>query len=130
MPTAKSLSTVVCGDGIVGLSCALELRKRGLETVLVGPGAARGASWGNAGHIAAEQIEPLASLATLRSLPHRLFSRGGALALPPRDIAKWLPFSLRLLGAAAPRRFAAGKQALTGLLAEAMPAWRRLLTAV
>src|SRR5204862_420667 len=81
----------------------------------------------NAGHIAIEQVEPLASMRTVRSLPRRLFSRGGAVALPARDIAAWLPFSLRLLAAARPKRFDAGKAALAALLAAALPAWRRLV---
>src|SRR3546814_15256480 len=44
-----------------------------------------------------------------------------------RDIGAWLPFSLRLLRAARPARFAAAKAALRRLLADAMPAWARLL---
>ena len=87
----------------------------------------RGASWGNAGHIATEQVEPLAALATLRSFPRRLFWRGGALALPPGAWRHWLPFAIALVAAARPRRFDAGKQALRSLLRCALPAWRRLL---
>jgi D-amino-acid dehydrogenase len=85
------------------------------------------ASWGNAGHIAIEQIEPLASRATIRSMPRRLFWRGGALSLPLRDIAAWLPFALRLVAATDPARFRKGRAALTNALGDAMGAWRRLL---
>ncbi|WP_294335942.1 FAD-binding oxidoreductase [uncultured Sphingomonas sp.] len=121
-------SAIVVGNGVVGLSVAIALQQRGVATTIVAPDADwRGASWGNAGHIAVEQVAPLASRATLRSLPARLFSRGGALALPPRDVATWLPFGLNLLRASAPDRFEAGKTALSALLATAMPAWRRLL---
>ncbi|MGL4543690.1 MAG: NAD(P)/FAD-dependent oxidoreductase, partial [Polymorphobacter sp.] len=80
--------------------------------------------WGNAGHIAVEQVEPIASWATLRSAPRRHFARGGALDLPAAAIGAWLPFGLRLMHAAT--RFAAGKAALSRLLAGAMPAWQRL----
>jgi D-amino-acid dehydrogenase len=66
-------------------------------------------------------------MATVRSMPRRLFWRGGALSLPLRRIAAWLPFSLRLLRATTPARFARGKAALEGALALAIPAWRRLL---
>lgn len=123
-------TAIVIGGGIVGMSCALNLQKRGIATILVDPEPAadrRGASWGNAGHIAVEQVEPLASPATIRSFPRRLFWRGGALSLPLRDLGAWLPFSLRLMAAARPRRFAAGKAALTAMLAQALPAWSRLL---
>ena len=57
---------------------------------------ARAASWGNAGHIATEQVEPLASAKTIRGAWGRSFRRGGALALPLGGIGEWLPFSLRL----------------------------------
>jgi D-hydroxyproline dehydrogenase len=120
-------SALVIGGGIVGQAIALKLQSHGIATILVDPAATRPASWGNAGHIAVEQVEPLASWATIRSFPRRLFMRGGALGLPPRDVRAWLPFALRLLLASGPRRFAAGQTALTGLLGAAMPAWRSLL---
>lgn len=121
-------SAIVIGDGVVGLNVALALQRRGTQVTIVAPDAAwRGASWGNAGHIAVEQVAPLASLATVTSVPRRLFSRGGALALPLRAIAAWLPFSLRLLAAARPARFRRGKAALAAMLATAIPAWQRVL---
>jgi D-amino-acid dehydrogenase len=113
---------------VVGLSCAIHLQLKGISTTLIDPQPeGRGASWGNAGHIAVEQVEPLASPATVRSFWRRLFWRGGALSLPVRDIGAWLPFALRLMAAARPERFAAGKAALGGFLSKAMPAWSRLL---
>ena len=121
-------SAAVIGDGLVGLSVAIALQRRGTAVTLIAPDAPwRGASWGNAGHIAVEQVAPLASLATIRGVPRQLFSRGGALGLSPRDIAAWLPFGMRLLRASAPARFARGKAALAAMMATAMPAWRRLL---
>ena len=109
------------------MSCALNLQARGIATSIVDPGTLRAASLGNAGHIAVEQVEPLASIATLRALPGQLFSRGGPVSLPLREIGTWLPFALRFARAAAPARFRAGKQALTRLAAAAVPAWRRQL---
>ena len=87
----------------------------------------RAASWGNAGHLAIEQIDPLASAANLRSLPGRLFAFGGPVALPLRDAVAWLPFGMRLVAAAAPQRFAHGRRVLSALLSQAMPAWQRLV---
>ncbi|MEG3175768.1 FAD-binding oxidoreductase [Sphingomonas sp. RB3P16] len=118
----------VVGGGVVGLSCALRLAQRG-HCVTVVDRASRGdaASWGNAGHIATEQVAPLASLATLRSAAGRLFVRGGALDLPPAHTATWLPFVLRMIAAAYPPRFAKGKRALGAMLADAVPAWQRLV---
>ncbi|HEX7012505.1 MAG TPA: FAD-binding oxidoreductase [Steroidobacteraceae bacterium] len=118
-------SAIVVGGGIIGLCSALALQRRGVSVTLLEPDRARrAASWGNAGHIATEQVEPLASWAMIRSVPRRLFCVGGAVALPPRDIAHWLPFSVALIGAAT--RFDSGCATLGSLLAQAMPAWREL----
>lgn len=130
MPNRKSppATALVIGGGVIGLTIALALQQRGIATTLVDPGEPeRAASWGNAGHIAVEQVEPLASGKSIRSAWRRLFWRGGALALPLRGIGAWLPFSLRMLGASRRGRFEAGKAELRSLLATAMPAWRYLL---
>ena len=127
MKPDKAASAVVVGGGIIGLACALHLRTRGLPTMLLDAGGPMPpASVGNAGHLAVEQVEPLASLRTLASVPQRLFSRGGALGLPPRAIATWLPFACRLAWCSQPRRFHSGKAALASLLSRALPAWQRL----
>ena len=125
--TQPSETAIVVGGGIVGMCCGLNLQRRGINTLVIDPvSVRRAASWGNAGHIAVEQVEPLASPAAVRSFPRRLFWRGGALALPLRGIAAWLPFSLRLLAASRPSRYSKGKTALRPILAESLPAWRRL----
>lgn len=124
---AKPANALVVGGGIVGLACAIDLQRRGIATLVCDPALpVRSASFGNAGHIAVEQVEPLAAPGALASLPRRLFSRGGAAAFPLRDIGAWLPFGCRLLSASSPARFAAGTRALRSLLAEALPAWQRL----
>lgn len=120
--------SLVIGGGVIGLNVALQLQAQGFQVTLCDSGNRESASYGNAGHIATEQVEPLASMATVRSAWRRWFMRGGALSLPPQGIGAWLPFSLRMIGAAQPARFAHGKAALGGLISEAMPAWRRRMT--
>jgi D-amino-acid dehydrogenase len=125
MSISPPRTAVVIGGGVVGSACGLRLADAGVAVTLIDDAPAqRPASWGNAGHIAVEQVEPIASWATLRSAPRRHFARGGALDLPVAAIGAWLPFGLRLTAAAT--RFDAGKAALTRLMAGAMPAWRRL----
>jgi len=122
-------NAIVIGGGVIGSIAAYALQRRGIATRLIDPDPEwRGASCGNAGHIAADEVHPLASPATLRGLPRQLFSRGGPVALPPRDIAVWLPFGLRLISAT--WRYEAGVRALSSLQAEALPAWRRLVAAL
>ncbi len=119
-------TALIIGGGLVGLSAAVRLQNIGADVTLFEPEEKpKGASWGNAGHLAVEQVQPLASPATIRSAYSRLFPRG-ALALPASQIATWGPFAWRMLRASTPARFAAGTNALSALLAEAMPAWRRL----
>jgi D-amino-acid dehydrogenase len=120
-------NTGVVGGGIIGLCCALQLQRAGHKTWLIDPTRdRRPASFGNAGHIAIEQTEPLASRATIRSAWSRLDVRGGAVSLPWQQAHRWLPFALAFCRAAQPKRFEQGKAALSSLAAEAMPAWRRL----
>ncbi len=119
-------TVMVIGGGLIGLSIAVQLQRSGIAVTLFEPQQnPQGASWGNAGHLAVEQVQPLASPATVRGALRQLYPRG-PLALPVREMATWAPFALRLLRASTPARFASGTAALSGLLAEAMPAWRRL----
>lgn len=130
---APSSTALVIGGGVVGRACSLALQRGGWSTTLVDPDFAADAagmppSWGNAGHIATEQVEPLASLAALRSAPGRWWGRGGALDFrQPWRHAGWIASYLR---ACAPSRFEAGRSALRGLLAESLPAWQRLVQAL
>jgi D-amino-acid dehydrogenase len=120
-------TAIVIGGGVIGSVAALALQRRGIATRIVDPDPDwRGASGGNAGLIAVDEVDPLASRATLKRLPAMLFSRGGPVGLPLRDIGAWLPFGLRLIAASNPARFAAGRAALSSLLGHAVPAWRRL----
>ncbi|MGF7151420.1 D-amino-acid dehydrogenase [Sphingomonas zeicaulis] len=120
-------TALVIGAGVIGHASAIALQRAGLAVTLVAPPTGPEASWGNAGHIATEQVEPLASRATIMSAHRRVFVRGGALGLPPRDIAAWLPFSMRLLRSSGASQFAAGARALGSMLGGALPAWRALL---
>jgi D-amino-acid dehydrogenase len=120
-------SYLVIGGGLVGAASALRLQAAGFAVTLIDPGdSRRAASFGNIGHIAAEQVSPLASRESLRTFPGRLFGLGGPLDFRWRDAGLWLPWAFRFIAASEPARHARGQQALTAILAHALPAWRRL----
>ncbi|MBL0932952.1 MAG: FAD-dependent oxidoreductase, partial [Alphaproteobacteria bacterium] len=117
-------TALVIGGGFVGAAAARRLQQAGFATTLIDAGdPSRAASFGNAGHLASEQVTPLASIATLLSLHKRLYSAGGPAAFPPRDIGAWLPFGLRLIAASTPSRYEAGSRALTPIAVAALPEW-------
>ena len=104
---------LVIGGGVVGLSSALALARAGHAVTVLEPDAARqAASWGNAGHIATEQVAPLASPDTLMSAWRRRFAAGGAMDLPLAQAGTWLPFALRFLNASSSDRFEDGCNAM------------------
>ncbi len=74
----------VIGAGIVGLSCALWLQKKGFDVTLIDPAdPGSGASSGNACTIADYACVPVNSPAIFKSLPKLLFSPDSPLSLRP-----------------------------------------------
>jgi D-hydroxyproline dehydrogenase len=125
---SKPREIIVVGGGIIGTTCALQLQAQGIATILIDKQYdSKTASWGNIGHIATEQIEPLASRKTLKSLPRRLFIRGGPVALPISQLATWVPFAYHFLKAARTTQFSRGCQTLAALSQDALKAWQNLL---
>ena len=122
------------GGAIVGVTAALALRRAGLAVTLIDPASASKPVWhggetgpaslGNAGHLAAEQIRPLAHPAMLAKLPGRLFANGGALDCGWRRPSAWMPWAVH--AAARLPRWREAEHALATLLADALPAWTRL----
>ncbi|MHC1479192.1 NAD(P)/FAD-dependent oxidoreductase [Frateuria aurantia] len=116
---------LVIGAGIIGRTCALQLARLGVSVTLLDDDARLQApSWGNAGHIAIEQTAPLASPDSVRQAWARWYGRGG-----PMDIRRpWaiVPWLTRFLAASKSAQFTRGQHLLRELLADAMPAWRRL----
>lgn len=128
---AVPASVVVIGGGVVGLASAVAMARRGLSVTVVDADRDRqAASWGNAGHLAVEQLTPLASPASLRGAWRRRFAAGGALDLPLAGVRGWAPFVPRFIAASRPGQVRAGTAALGGLLAEAVPAWQRLAATI
>lgn len=121
-------SLIIVGGGMVGAACALRLQAAGAAVTLIDPGPAeRASSFGNAGHIAVEQVEPLSSWSTVLGAPGQLFWVGGPLDFRLSDIPAWLPWTARFLASCRASQFRRGSEALGRLMFPAVEAWRGLL---
>jgi D-hydroxyproline dehydrogenase len=99
-------AVAVIGAGIIGAAVAYALAREGHAVVLIdraAPGIG-GASYGNAGHIAAELVEPLPSPQLLVSFWRELFARDGPLDIPLRHLPQLMPWAMRFAAAAFRRR--------------------------
>lgn len=120
-------SVLVLGGGIIARTCALRLQEQGCAVTLVAEPDSTPPSWGNAGHIATEQVEVLARITTATRVLSDHFPRG-PVALDWRSLLAWLPWSVRFLHACLPGTVRRGDDALRGLMLNALPAWKRLIT--
>src|SRR6185369_14189656 len=83
-PMAHEETIGVIGAGVIGAGVACALARAGRRVLLIdraAPGEA-GASFGNAGHIATELLEPLPSPALLFGFWRLLTAFGGPLHIP------------------------------------------------
>lgn len=118
---------IVIGGGLIGAASALRSQHAGVQTTLIDPGdKRRSASYGNAGHIGSEQVNPWSAWENVWRAPASSFALGGPLDFRWSDIGLWAPWSLRFLAACNAKRFARGQAALSALLADTMGAWQRL----
>jgi D-hydroxyproline dehydrogenase len=119
----------VIGAGVVGAAAAFALAREGRKVLLLDraePGVA-GASFGNAGHIAQEMVQPLPSPGLLFGFYRELFRFGGVLDLSPRQALRMSPWILKFAAAAFQR--AQNTLHLAPIVRSAPDAWARLLEA-
>lgn len=118
----------VIGAGIVGLACALSLSRQGWRVrVLDQQEPGMGASYGNAGHMATEQVFPIADASILMRLPKMLLDPMGPLRLDWRHLPRALPWFTRLLCNLRRTPFQASVAGIRALNAASLEAWHRLL---
>ncbi len=99
-PAAHDVAVV--GAGVVGCTVAWALTKAGRRVLLIDRAdpATAGASFGNVGHIATEQLQPLPSPQLLLSFWRELVAFGGVLDIPLRRVAVMAPWMVRFALAA------------------------------
>ncbi|MEO7940357.1 MAG: FAD-dependent oxidoreductase, partial [Burkholderiaceae bacterium] len=108
--------TIVIGAGLVGAACAARLAHAGREVLLLdmqAPG--HGASFGNAGHVATEQLVPLANPQVIRDSWRYLLNADSPLRVRLPYLLPILPWLARFALAARPATLKRGIQALIAL---------------
>jgi D-amino-acid dehydrogenase len=118
----------VVGAGIVGVSCALHLRRDGHEVTLLDPRAPGTAtSFGNAGVIAASAVAPNSTPALRRDIPRILFDRDSAVRVRWSYLPRVAPWLIRFLLAGRDVRVRQIADALVPLTTRALAAHRELM---
>ena len=123
-----SRSVIVLGAGMVGVSCALALQKRGLKVTLIDRSApGRETSYGNAGVISRSSILPLNNPGLWKNLPKYLGNRHAAVRYRLDHLIRNPGWILGFLTAARPARLGPRVAALEGLIAPSLPLHKRLM---
>jgi D-hydroxyproline dehydrogenase len=120
----------VIGAGVIGCAIAQALAAQGRSVLLLdrtGPAIA-GASFGNVGHIATEQVETLPSKQLLLGFWRELFAFDGALDVPLRRVMSLSPWLARF--AVAAFRQESNTRHLAPLVRDAANSLERLLGAI
>ncbi|SDL79819.1 D-amino-acid dehydrogenase [Modicisalibacter muralis] len=129
--TARQAEITVIGAGVIGIASALSLSRQGWRVRVIDkhvPG--MGASFGNAGHMATEQVFPIADASILMRLPRMLLDPMGPLRLDWRHFPKALPWFTRLLWNLRQTPYQASVSGIRALNEASLGAWRRLLDSV
>jgi glycine/D-amino acid oxidase-like deaminating enzyme len=129
MPERTDIAVV--GAGIIGVACALQLARQGRQVVVIdsqAPG--MGASYGNAGHLATEQVFPIADASILKRLPGMLMDPMGPLRLDWKYLPRALPWFIRLLLNLRPAHYRRTVAGIRALNEASLAAWQRLLHSI
>lgn len=112
----EATDVLVVGAGVIGLACAFRLAREGRRVLLVDRGEpGMGTSFGNAGHIASEQVFPLASPAVVRGALRYLLDRDSPLRIRPAYLASILPWLVRFAWSSRRGAYERGVAALSAL---------------
>ncbi|CAI3925705.1 Glycine/D-amino acid oxidase (deaminating) (DadA) (PDB:3AWI) [Commensalibacter communis] len=130
MANMQNNEMVIIGGGIIGLLSAIHLQRAGL-TVTIIQDQQFPASYGNAGHIAIEQVMPLANRENALTGYKRLFCMEGALDIGWQYPHKWLPWFANYLKASfSEKQVNEGKESIKSLLNHSVASWERLVNLI
>jgi D-amino-acid dehydrogenase len=130
-PSSDTVDIAVIGAGIVGVASALSLARQGLRVMVIDPHEpGRGASYGNAGHLATEQVFPIADASILTRLPAMLTDPMGPLRLDWKYLPHAIPWFTRLLLNLRPAPYQRTVAGIRALNESSLAAWKRLLAVI
>ena len=121
------MDVLVVGGGVVGVSCALELARRGASvTVLERDRVGHGCSFGNAGWLTPSQATPLANPSMVFKSFRWLLDPESPLYIQPRFDAGYLRWLIEFLLASRKSKFEPGVMALVQLCNASVDMWEAL----
>jgi D-amino-acid dehydrogenase len=117
----RDAEVIVIGGGVIGSACAFRLAQAGREVLLLNADEPEtAASFGNAGHIATEQLFPLASKEVLRNSWRYLLDAESPLRIRAGYLLPLLPWLTRFVWAARESSYLRGVAALMALQQSAL----------
>lgn len=125
----QQIQTVaVIGGGVIGINTAYQLQKRGYRVTVFDPnGIGQGASFGNAGHFATEQVFPLAAPSLLAQIPKMLCNPLGPFRIKTSYLPKALPWFARFMVQMSNKAREKNGQAIQRLNEQAIASWQTLV---
>ena len=121
------MDVVVIGGGVVGVSCALQLAKRGVSvTVLERDRVGHGCSFGNAGWLTPSQAVPLANPNLLFKSFKWMLDPESPLYIQPRLEPEYLRWLIGFLLSSKKSKFEPGAMALVELCRVSVDMWEEL----
>lgn len=125
---AQAPKVVVIGAGIVGISCAVQLQRAGLQVEVIdrrAPG--EGASYANAAVVSESHVTPIALPGVLAKVPRMLMDRDSPLSVRWSYLRRIAPWLARFVLAARPSEVRRITGALATLMDGCMDSFEALL---
>lgn len=128
MQNDSVLKAIVIGGGIIGVTSAINLLKRGYQVTLVEKEAiAAGASTGNCGLMAVSEIVPVSKPGVMTQVPGWLMDPEGPISIRPLHAISMIPWFMKFIKAGSKENVQKVAHGLTQLSNQAAAAYAPLL---
>jgi len=128
MSKSKGKTIAVIGAGVIGITLARRLQREGHAVLLFDPHEpGMGASYGNAGYIACDEILPLSHGISYAAVAKMMLNPLAPLAIRWQQIFSLIPWFLKFLIASRPAALVKSAEALAALQKDALKAWEKAI---